>query len=64
MRTKFSKESEKDNRSLKNNNNKFKLNSVAKKEKNSERNRLKQNLRDFIENGFDNDNFEDEIERQ
>jgi hypothetical protein len=60
----MSKESEKDNRSLKNNNNKFKLKSVAKKEKNSERNRLKQNLRDFIENGFDNDNFEDEIERQ
>ena len=60
----MSKESEKDNRCLKNNNNKFKLKSVAKKEKNSVRNRLKQNLRDFIENGFDNDNFEDEIERQ
>ncbi len=43
--------------------NKFKLKSVAKKEKISERNRLKQNLRDIVENGFFDDDFDDETMR-
>jgi hypothetical protein len=38
---------------------KFKLKSVAKKEKNSERNRLKQNLRDYVTGGFTDDDFDD-----
>lgn len=43
---------------------KFKLKSVAKKEKNSERNRLKQNLRDYVSGGFhDFDLDEDEMMR-
>jgi hypothetical protein len=39
---------------------KFKLKSVAKKEKNSERNRLKQNLRDYVTGGLNDDNFDDD----
>lgn len=38
----------------------FKLKSVAKKEKNSERNRLKQNLRDYVTGGFTDDDFDDD----
>jgi len=40
---------------------KFKLKSVAKKEKNSERNRLKQNLRDYVTGGLNDDDFDDEM---
>jgi hypothetical protein len=39
---------------------KFKLKSVAKKEKNSERNRLKQNLRDYVTGGLNDDDFDDD----
>ena len=58
----MSKETNKDNRDKKYKQ-EFKLKSVAKKERVSERNRLKQNLRDIVENGFNDDEFDDEMMR-
>lgn len=39
------------------------LKSVSKKEKNSEKNRYKQQLKNYVEGGFDDDDFEDTYKR-
>lgn len=41
-----------------------KLKSVSRKEKDSEKNRSKQQLRNYVESGFEDDDFEDNFMRQ
>jgi len=40
-----------------------KLKSVSRKEKDSEKNRSKQQLRNYVESGFEDDDFEDNFMR-